>query len=150
MLCKNCGEEVVGSKFCPNCGANLKPENKRQYERFDTYKSKNKPVKTEHTGIYVVLVVVGIFMFMFAVSGNDSNEPVNTYPDITTEATTAKKETKTEADNKVYIGQTYETKDMIIYFDSVNMDEAGTIYSQPNQGNKYISATFTYENKKSM
>ena len=149
MLCKNCGEEVTGSKFCPNCGASLKPESKRQYERFDTYKSKNKPVKTRRTGIYVVLVVVGIFMIMFAVSGNDSNEPVNTSPDTTTETTAAKKETKTEADNKVYVGQTYETKDMIIYFDSVNMDEAGTIYSQPNQGNKYISATFTYENKKS-
>ena len=26
---------------------------------------------------------------------------------------------------------------------------SATIYSQPNQGNKYISATFTYENKKS-
>ena len=48
MLCKNCGEEVAGSKFCPNCGASLKPESKRQYERFDTYKSKNKPDDREN------------------------------------------------------------------------------------------------------
>lgn len=148
MFCKNCGKEVSGSKFCPNCGASLKLATPPQYERFDTHKAKNNLAKRKHTGIYVVLIVIGVFMFMFAVSDSDNDKQANTASDKVTK-TSVSKEAKTEADNRIYIGQSYKTKDMVIYFDSVDMNVEPTMLYEPNQGNKFISATFTYENIKS-
>lgn len=68
---------------------------------------------------------------------------VNKEEEKTTETDDTKKE---ESKDKYYVGDTWQNKYVLVSFDKCGEYISDNQFIQPNDGNKYVYATFTFEN----
>ncbi len=137
--CKYCGSQIPkAAKICPNCRK----------------KQKGGVLKFIIIGVVVIIVIAAL-----ASSGGSSDESGNiTSGDNNTTATgdsqaatDTGEESETTADTEeqavVHVGDTYDNDGLKITYDEYNSDYTDyEEYFAPSDGNKYIAATFTYEN----
>ena len=73
MYCKNCGTEVNDdSKFCKKCGKALKVSSSQFKEVHNSQIEPPKPETATTTWIVLVVIIMGIFVFMYELVSEES------------------------------------------------------------------------------
>lgn len=104
-------------------------------------------------GFWLIVVIAGT-------SGNNSSKQtaskVTTESSVATDAKEEKSENKDKNDaepikeadkkDKYYVGDTWQNKYVLVSYDSCGEYESDNQFIQPQEGNKYVYATFTFEN----
>lgn len=116
----------------------------------------------------IALVICGIWLMLGIASGaekDDTQSTSNNAPAVESQSeskeesnmeTKVEAETKneveiaeienTEAQDKYYVGDTWQNKYVNVSFDACGEYESDNQFVQPADGNKYVYATFTFEN----
>lgn len=136
-LCKHCKTEIpAAAKVCPNCR-----------------KKQGGVVK------WIVIVVIVLAVIGAAAGGGDSDTDTQKASNNSTNATgnsqsqnnDQSKDSSTEGneqeeENKYHVGDTWNNKYVNVSFDACGEYESDNQFIQPADGNKYVYATFTFEN----
>lgn len=139
-LCKHCKTEIpAGAKVCPNC-------------------------KKKQGGIlkWIIIGVLAIGIIGAAAGGGSDNDKTkeasntsntsNNKTDGSEQQAEQKTESSVEPENeeepkdKYYVGETWENKHVLVSYDECGEYVSDNQFIQPSEGNKYIYATFTFEN----
>lgn len=131
-LCKYCRTEIPWeAKICPNCK-----------------KKQGGKVK------WVIIGIVAIAIIGSVAGGNDDNDskPVNSTTSPKAESANTKQPTETTTEDKGYIsvGESFEAKGLKITINDSDLDftdyEDEYGWHAPDEGKKYVKASFTFEN----
>ncbi|WP_455581306.1 DUF4352 domain-containing protein [Dysosmobacter sp.] len=120
IKCKTCGEEIAKSaRVCPKCGAKQK----------------------RHTILGIVLIVVGIFAIIGALSGNDNPTKVGETEKSQSSTTGADSEMQTE----FYVGEKVDLNNVVATLVNVS-ESSGSQFNKPTDGNVFLLCEFEIEN----
>lgn len=137
-VCKHCKTEIpYGAKVCPQCR-----------------KKQGGALK------WVIIAVVAIGIIGAAAGGGDdepketSNNSSNSGKESTPtnessskeSASEPEQEVKEETKDKYNVGDTWENKYVLVSYDECGEYVSDNQFIQPADGNKYVYATFTFEN----
>ncbi|WP_300810497.1 DUF4352 domain-containing protein [uncultured Acetatifactor sp.] len=133
-LCKHCKTEIpAGAKVCPNC-------------------------RKKQSGVlkWIIIAFVAICIIGAASGGSDdkpkesgnTNRADNTQSskDGQTEKSSESKQEEPEQKDKYYVGDTWENKYVLVSYDECGEYVSDNQFIQPAAGNKFVYATFTFEN----
>lgn len=124
---------------------------------------KGKKTGMAVAGIVLNTIAIIIMVIIFVAAGSSGDETTNDNPSINAQADTKddsaeskeeasdgtiiQEETKTSGENdKYYVGDTWENKYVSVAYDKCGEYESDNQFLQPSEGNKYVYATFTFEN----
>lgn len=141
-LCKHCKTEIpYDAKVCPQC-----------------QKKQGGVLK------WVIIAIVVIGIIGAAAGGGDEepkeasstnnesntqsaqNEPQETKENDVNSSETKQEEPQEETKDKYHVGDTWENKYVLVSFDECGEYVSDNQFIQPADGNKYVYATFTFEN----
>lgn len=162
--CPECGKEISDkADKCPNCGCPIKENTPQPYQ--PVIVNNSTPEKKNGSCLKTVLIVIGVFIVIgiiggIAGGGNDKEEAVEAESEIemvSAEPEEAPEEEKEpeeqpeesegpETQEKYNIGDTWENKYILVSYDECGEYASDNQFIQPADGNKFIYATFTFEN----
>lgn len=120
IKCKTCGEEIAKSaRVCPKCGAKQK----------------------RHTILGIILIIVGIFAIIGALSGNDNPTKVGETEKPQSSTTGADSEAQTE----FYVGEKVDLNNVVATLVNVS-ESSGSQFNKPADGNVFLLCEFEIEN----
>lgn len=141
-VCKHCKTEIpYGAKVCPQC-------------------------RKKQGGVlkWVIIAIVVIGIIGAAAGGGDEepkeasntnnesntqsaqNEPQETKENDVNSSENKQEDPQEEAKDKYHVGDTWENKYVLVSFDECGEYVSDNQFIQPADGNKYVYATFTFEN----
>lgn len=162
IKCPECGKEISDkAAACPNCGAPIvQPAKAPEIEMqsapnlSERYRDNGKKEKKKKGGKlkWVVIAIVVIFVIA-AISGGSDNDSKTASSNKNTDSPEksvknqelTEEETET-GDGKYHVGDTWENKYVLVSFDKCGEYVSDNQFIQPGEGNKYVYATFTFEN----
>ena len=134
-FCRNCGAELSGTaKVCPQCGSKVPPAKRPIYKKWWFW-------------VIIVIIVLGIIG-----AGSSGPKKVGENTPASNNAASqpdASGTTNTPAaESKFNVGDKVELNGIVASLDSV-VENSGSAYNKPGDGNVFVLCTFTIENNSS-
>ena len=130
MYCKGCGKQIDdNSAFCPHCGKSTA-----------VAQATTKPKKKKHPLLGAILLILGIGLFVGAMTGGNEKEPEKVGGSTGTTAASEKKE-----NNVFAVGDVVSLNDIKVTLVDVSENSGGN-YMTPSEGKVYIVCEFEIEN----
>lgn len=132
MYCKNCGKQIADdAKFCNECGASVT-------ETSPVVAKKKK--KKKHPILGSILLVIGVFLIIGALSSGSNDEPQKVGESTNTT------ESAKQAENEVFtVGDVVSLNDINVTLVNVS-ENSGANYITPSEGKVFIVCEFEIEN----
>lgn len=162
ITCKECGKEISDkAERCPNCGCPIAPQPQaRQVTSPPPVIVNAAPQKKKGSCLKSILIVFGVLILLgiigSALGGNDKEDEPTPPPadesvpeeseDVAGPEVTEKDTASGEVKDKYHVGETWENKHVLVSYDACGEYESTNQFIQPAEGNKYIYASFTFEN----